>query len=394
MLRRLRFALFCAAGGALVSCHKSASTPAATTGAGAAAKPRGPAVAVVLGQAQRRDTPIYLDGIGTVSAFNSVTIRSQVDGQLQRIAFREGQDVKAGDLLAVVDPRPYKAALDQAKAKKAEDEAQSANATATYGRTLTLGQKGLVGQQSVDTDRATEAQMKALVQADDAAIEQSAVQLGYTEIKAPFDGRIGLRLVDIGNVVHANDVNGIVMLTQLKPISVIFTLPQQNWPQVQELMNQGAKLKVEAVGDLDRSLGLGELSYADNQIDAATGTIRLKATFPNTKLSLWPGQFVNVRLLLETRAGAVVVPSSVVQRGPQGTYAFVVKADSTVEMRPVQVGQIDGGWAVIESGMKAGEKVVVDGQYKLQPGTLVAAAVPAGGAADGKKSKASAAKKS
>jgi len=350
-------------------------------------------VAVVLGQAQQRDTPIYLDGIGTVSAFNTVTIRSQVDGQLQRIAFREGQDVKAGDLLAVVDPRPYKAALDQAKAKKAQDEAQSTNATATYGRTLALGQKGLVGQQSVDTDKATEAQMKAMVQADEAAIEQSAVQLGYTEIKAPFDGRVGLRLVDLGNVVHANDVNGIVVLTQLKPISVIFTLPQQNWPQVQELMNKGAKLKVEAIGDLERPLGMGELSFADNQIDAATGTIRLKATFPNTKLTLWPGQFVNVRLLLETRMGAVVVPSSVVQRGPQGTYAFVVKADSTVEMRPVQVGQIDGGWAVIESGMKSGEKVVVDGQYKLQAGTLVAAAVTAG-ATEGKKSKAGGGKKS
>jgi len=390
MLRRLRFALFCAAGsGALVSCHPSASAPAPAAGG----RPRGPAVAVVLGQAQQRDTPIYLDGIGTVSAFNTVTIRSQVDGQLQRIAFREGQDVKAGDLLAVVDPRPYKAALDQAKAKKAQDEAQSTNATATYGRTLALGQKGLVGQQSVDTDKATEAQMKAMVQADEAAIEQSAVQLGYTEIKAPFDGRVGLRLVDLGNVVHANDVNGIVVLTQLKPISVIFTLPQQNWPQVQELMNKGAKLKVEAIGDLERPLGMGELSFADNQIDAATGTIRLKATFPNTKLTLWPGQFVNVRLLLETRMGAVVVPSSVVQRGPQGTYAFVVKADSTVEMRPVQVGQIDGGWAVIESGMKSGEKVVVDGQYKLQAGTLVAAAVTAG-ATEGKKSKAGGGKKS
>jgi len=378
MFRRTRFASLLAIYGVLViGCHRNGAGGPPTGGRSGAAR-GGPAVTVVLGKAQRRDTPIYLDGIGTVFAFNTVTVRTQIDGQLQRVEFREGQDVKAGDLLAVVDPRPYRAALDQAKAKKAEDLAQLASATVTYTRNYSLGQKGLVGQQTIDTQKAQEDQMKAMVQADDAAIEQTAVQLGYTDIKAPFDGRVGLRQIDIGNIIHASDANGIVVLTQLKPISVIFTLPQQNWPEVQRLMAQGSVLNVEAFGNDTHSLGTGVLSVADNQIDATTGTIRLKATFPNTTLSLWPGQFVNVRLLVETRKAAVVVPSSVVQRGPQGTYAFVVNAEAIVDMRPLQVGQIDGGWAVIEEGLKDGETVVVDGQYKLQSGSAVVAATAAG----------------
>ncbi len=332
----------------------------------------------MLGKAEARDTPIYLDGIGTVAAFNTVTIRTQVDGQLQEVRFQEGQEVKAGDVLAIVDPRPYRAAVDQARAKKAEDQAQLASATVTYDRSFALGEKGLIGQQTVDTQKAQEDQMKALVQADDAALEMVALQLGYTEIKAPFDGRVGIRLVDLGNIVRTTDANGLVVLTQIKPISVIFTLPQASWPTVQRLMNSGATLQADAIGPDGASLGSGKLSVADNQIDATTGTIRLKATFPNTSLSLWPGQFVNVRLLVETRAAAVTVPASVVQRGPQGTYAFVVKPDSTVEMRSLRVGQIDGGRALIEDGLKAGEAVVVDGQYKLQTGsTVVAAAAPA-----------------
>jgi len=358
------------------ACHREGAAVSVRPGARSV-----PAVAVVLGQAQRRDTPLYLNGIGTVAAFNTVTIRTQVDGQLQRVAFQEGQEVKAGDLLAVVDPRPLRAALDQAKAKRAQDVAQLASATVTYDRNYSLGKQGLVGQQTVDTEKAAEDQMRAMVQADEAAIEQATVQLGYTEIRAPFDGRVGLRQIDLGNIVHASDPNGLVVLTQLKPIAVILTLPQQNWPQVQEIMRRKQAIPVEAFGDQDRLVGLGVLAVADNQIDTTTGTIRLKAVFPNEQLALWPGQFVNVRLRVETRKSAVVVPASVVQRGPQGTYAFVVRKDQTVEVRPLKVGQIDGGWALIEDGLKDGEVVVVDGQYKLQAGTpVVAAGGPGAGA--------------
>jgi multidrug efflux system membrane fusion protein len=375
-----RFTLLLVTGSLVAGCSR---TPPATAAGGRSAAARAPAVAVVLGKAQRRDTPIYLNGIGTVYAFNTVTIRTQVDGQLQKVAFMEGQEVKAGDLLALVDPRPLRAALDQARAKKAEDQAQLASATVTYDRNYTLGRQGLVGQQTIDTQKASEDQMRAMVQADEAAIEQASVQLGYTEIRAPFDGRVGLRQIDVGNIVHASDANGIVVLTQLKPISVILTLPQQAWPQVQEIMERKVPIPVEAFGDQERLIGSGVLSVADNQIDSTTGTIRLKATFPNEKLTLWPGQFVNVRLRVELRKNAVVVPSSVVQRGPQGTYAFVVKGDSTVEMRPLKVGQIDGGWAVIDEGLKEGEGVVVDGQYKLQSGSTVVGAGPSGGGAGG-----------
>jgi len=336
-------------------------------------------VAVIAGQVARRDTPIYLDGIGTVAAFNTVTIRTQVDGQIKKIAFREGQDVKAGDLLAVIDPRPFQAALDQAKAKKAEDLAQLSNATITYERNFTLLAKGLVQQQTVDTLKATENQLKATVQADDAASEQAALQLAYTSIRAPFDGRVGIRQVDTGNVVHTTDANGLVVLTQLKPISVVFSLPQEDWPQIQRLMAAGSVLPTLAYGsDNAAILDRGVLSVVDNEIDTTTGTIRLKATFPNAGLALWPGQFVNVRLLVETRKGGLVVPASVVQRGPQGAFAFVIKPDATVDMRSIQVVQIDSGLALVDKGLQEGEKVVVDGQYKLQVGSAVTIA-PASG---------------
>ena len=335
-----------------------------------------PAVIVVAGQVESRDTPIYLDGIGTVQAYNTVTLHTQVNGVLQKVAFREGQSVKAGDLLAVVDPRPYQAQLDQAKAKKAEDEAQLSNATVTYGRNFTLLQKGLIDQQTVDTEKASVDQFQATVQADEAAIEQSAVQLGFCNIVSPIDGRTGIRLVDQGNLVQTSDAGGIVVVTQLKPISIVFTLPQQDWPQIQRLMSAGARLAVLAMGDAPAPLDRGALEVVDNEIDPATGTIRLKATFPNARLALWPGQFVNVRLLVETRKGGLVVPSSVIQRGPQGSYAFVIQADSTVKAAPVQVAQIDAGYALIDKGLSAGDWVVVDGQYKLQDGSKVAPAPP------------------
>ena len=363
-----------AAGGLLGGCNRQA---AAGRGRGGA----GPAVLVEAGRVAQKDTPIYLDGIGTVQAFNTVTVHPQVGGVLQRIAFTEGQDVRAGDLLAVVDPRTYQAQFDQARAKKAEDDAQLDNARTTYQRNSTLLAKGLIDQQTVDTEKSSMAQFSAAVQADEAAAEQAQVMLGYTRVTSPIDGRTGIRMVDQGNVVQATDPAGIVVITQLKPISVVFTLPQQNWPQIQTLLATGAKLAVIAY-DRDSSAPLdeGELSVVDNQIDPATGTIKLKATFANERLVLWPGQFVNVRLRVEVRKDGVVVPSSVIQRGPQGAFAFVIKADSTVEVRTVQVAQIDGGLALITSGLQPGEQVVVDGQYKLQAGSPVTVAPPAGAA--------------
>jgi multidrug efflux system membrane fusion protein len=338
-----------------------------------------PPVVVVAGKVQAKDTPIYLDGLGTVQAFNTVTVHTQVNGVLQKVAFREGQEVKAGDVLAVVDPRPYQAALDQAKAKKAEDDAQLSNAAAIHQRNASLLQKGLVDQQTVDTEKASEDQFAALVQADEAAIEQNTVQLGYCTIASPIAGRTGIRLVDQGNVVQTSDAGGLVVVTQLKPISVVFTLPQQAWPQIQRLLASGARLPVLAMGDAAVPLDRGVLAVVDNEIDSATGTIKLKATFPNTKLALWPGQFVNVRLLVETRKGGLVVPSSVVQRGPQGSYAFVIQPDSTVKAVPIQVAQIDAGLALVDKGLAAGDSVVVDGQYKLQDGSKVAPSAPAAG---------------
>jgi multidrug efflux system membrane fusion protein len=357
-------------------CHPSSS-----------ANKAGNAVPVVAGKVRPRDTPIFLDGIGTAVAFNTVTVHTQVTGQLQKIAFVEGQDVKAGDLLAVIDPRTFQAQVDEAKGKKAQDEAQLVSAQVTYNRNATLLAKGMIDQETVDTEKATVDQFQAAVQSDDAAIEQTAAELSYTQITAPISGRIGIRQVDVGNIVQTSDQNGLVVITQLKPISVIFTLPQQNWPQIQQLTSSDSPLTVVAYDRDSRApIDQGVLSVVDNQIDSTTGTIKLKATFPNDKLALWPGQFVNVRLLVETRKNGLTVPASVIQRGPQGTYAFVIKADNTAEVRPVQVAQIDAGIALIDQGLSSGEQVVVDGQYKLQDGSSVTIQSQAGntaGAASG-----------
>ena len=322
----------------------------------------------------QKDTPIYLDGIGTVQAFNTVTVHPQVNGVLQKIAFTEGQDVKVGDLLALVDPRTYQAQYDQAKAKKAEDDAQLSNATITYQRNFSLLAKGLIDQQTVDTEKASVDQFKATVQADEAALEQAQVMLGYTHITSPISGRTGIRTVDQGNVVQTTDASGIVVITQLKPISVVFTLPQQDWPQVQKLIASGTKLSVVALGEGGAALDHGTLAVVDNEIDSATGTIKAKASFPNAELGLWPGQFINVRLLVETRKDGIVVPASVVQRGPQGAYAFVIQNDATVKAVPLEIAQIDSGVALIDKGLTVGQQVVVDGQYKLEDGSKVSVA--------------------
>ena len=340
-------------------------------------------VIVVAGTVRQQDTPIYLNGIGTVFAYNTVTVRSQIDGTLQKISFREGEDVRAGDLLAQIDPRIQAAALSQAKAKQATDAAQLQNAQVDLQRDETLYDhgRGLIDQQTYDTQKALVAQLSATLHADEAAVASAQVLVDYTHITAPISGRTGLRQVDEGNVIHPTDANGLVVIAQLKPISVIFTLPQQNLPEIQRLTAAGEKLAVIAYDrDSLKPLDAGQLAVVDNQIDAATGTIKLKATFENESLALWPGQFVNVRLLVETRKAGVVVPASVVQRGPSGPFAFVIKADSTVEVRPIQVAQLEAGLALIDLGLKPGESVVVDGQYKLQTGSKVTVAPPAGAA--------------
>jgi multidrug efflux system membrane fusion protein len=358
--------------------HRAASDQSGSTTAGGSSGGRGGlgagggAVPVVAGKVEQKDMPIYLDGLGTVQAFNTVTVHTRVDGQLQQVLFSEGQDAKAGDLLAVVDPRPFQAALDQAIAKRSQDEAQLANAKVVLERNNDLIKKKVIAQQDFDASKYQADSLQAAVQADQAAIENARTQLDYTQVKSPIDGRTGVRLVDVGNIVHASDQTGIVVITQLHPISVVFTLPEQN---LQEILNQGAAKGGLKVLALDRgntgTLDEGAFAVVDNEIDPTTGTVKLKATFPNDELKLWPGKFVNARLILTTRKDATVIPSSVVQRGPQGTYAYLIKPDKTVEMRPIKVAQTEGDLALVDEGLEPGEQVVVDGQYKLQPGAHV-----------------------
>jgi multidrug efflux system membrane fusion protein len=330
-----------------------------------------PAVPVVAGTAEIKDVPVYLTGLGTVQAFNTVTVNTRVDGQLDKVAFTEGQDVKAGDVLAQIDPRPFQAALDLAKATKAKDMAQLANAKVDLQRY----QKAPLAatQQQADTQAALVQQLEATVQADQANIEAAQVQLGYTTIKAPLSGRTGARLVDQGNMVHATSTTGLVVITQMQPISVVFALPQD---QLQEVVHQmqstSTPLPVVAQGRADQQqLDTGSLALVDNQIDQTTGSVRLKAAFPNQNYALWPGQYVNARLLLKTLPHVVTVPSTAVQRGPDGMYVYVIKEDSTAAMQPVTVGQMANGISVITKGLDAGTRVVASGQYRLQPGTRV-----------------------
>ena len=353
-----------------------------TTSAGAAAA-RGQTlpVPVVEGVVSTKDVPIYLDGLGTVQAFNTVTIHTRVDGQLVKVAFTEGQEVKTGDVLAQIDPAPYQAASDQAAAKKAQDEAQLTNARVDLQRYADLLKTDSITQQIYDTQKSLVSQLEATVKADQAAMESARVNLDYTTIRSPIDGRVGIRQLDAGNIVHASDANGLVVLTQLRPISVVFTLPEQALTKLQHYQNPEKNFTVLAVSrDNTNLLGEGVLAVIDNQIDTTTGTIKLKATFANENLRLWPGQFVNTRLLLTTRKDSPVVPASVVQRGPDGAFAFVIQDDQTVTMRPLKVAQIESGMALIDEGLKPGEHVVVDGQYKLQPGSHVQPAESLGGA--------------
>jgi multidrug efflux system membrane fusion protein len=334
---------------------------------------KGP-VPVIADAAQARDFPIYLDGLGTVQAFNSVTVHPRVDGEIQRLYFQEGQDVKKGDQLAQIDPRPYQAQYEQAVAKKAQDDAQLANARLILTRNEALLKNRVVDQQTYDTQRYAAAQLQALVQADQAAIDNAQTQLDYTRLLAPISGRVGIRLVDEGNIVRAADSTGIVVINQVQPISVVFTLPQQQLGEVREALqqNSGPPLQVLAMDRRNQStLGKGTLTVLDNQIDPATATVKLKATFENSDLRLWPGQFVNVRLLLGVKKGAVCVPDAAIQRGPTGPYVYVLGAGDEADMRSIQPGASEGDWTLIKRGLAAGERIVVDGQYRLKPGSKV-----------------------
>jgi len=340
--------------------------------AAAASKQTGPpATSVSVISVQTRDVPFFITGLGSVTAFNTVTVKSRVDGQLMRVNFKEGQFVRAGDVLAEIDPRPFQVALDQAQGQLAKDQASQNDAKIDLNRFQQLWQAGVVARQQLDTQQALVGQFDGAIQSDKALIDNQKLQLTYCRITAPISGRVGLRLVDAGNIVHAADANGMLVITQVQPISVIFTLPEDNLPQViTEMRNK--QLAVEAFSRDDKTkLADGKLVTIDNQIDQTTGTVKLKSIFDNKDLSLWPNQFVNIRLFLTTRKNATVIPSAAIQRGTQGSYVYVVKADNTAEARPIQEDFIEGNIAVIKQGLTAGEQVVVDGQDKLQAGAKV-----------------------
>ena len=329
------------------------------------------AVPVSVVTVSRQDVPVYLTGLGTVQALFTVAIHSQVDGKLQEVFFKEGQPVKKGEVLAKIDPRLYQAALDQAKARKAMDEAMLNAAEKDLARFRTLVQKNAETQQNLDLQQAKVDQARALVAADSAAIETAQTNLDYTNIVAPNDGRMGVRLVDPGNVVHANDQGAIAVLTQTQPTAVLFTLPAHTLDDVRAAMARGTVEVAAYDRDNARLLSSGTLATIDNMIDQATATYKLKAMFANADETLWPGEFINARLLLDIRKEAVVIPHVAVQRGPRGLFAWIVKADSTVEPRPIVTGTTTNERTIVTSGIAAGERVVTDGQYKLQTGAPV-----------------------
>jgi multidrug efflux system membrane fusion protein len=362
----------------------SASAPQQRRG-GRFAAGEGP-VPVLVAPAARADVPVYLDAVGTIKALNTVTVRPQVDGKLLSVNFKEGEDIKKGDVLAKIDPVIYQAQLNQAIAKKAQDEAQLANSKIDLDRYERLAATAAINKQQADTQRALVAQNTALVQADQAAIDNAQAMLGYTTITAPIDGRTGIRMVDEGNYVRSADANSsIVVITQLQPISVLFNLPQQDLSQVNAAFEK-SPLNVEAQrSDNDVVIDRGVLRVVDNQVDQTTGTVKLKAEFPNAKLQLWPGQFVNIRLLVDTLKQVVVIPTGAVQRGPNGTFVYVVKDDDTVTVRPITVQKQDETQTVVSKGLEPPERVVTTGFVRLTDGTKVAigsgdapAAQPAG----------------
>ena len=331
----------------------------------------GSAILVDSAVVSRTDVPIYLDGLGTVQAFNTATITARIDGALERVEFTEGQMVQKGALLAQIDSRPAQAALDQALAVQARDAANLAGAQRDMDRYEALIPQNLVSRQQLDAQRSLVDQLKAQVQVDRATIDNARTQLDYTRITSPISGRTGLRLVDPGNIVHASDTRGIVVVTQIQPISILFTLPEDALPTVSQALAAGAVQVTALSRDGKSALDTGSLALIDNQIDATTGTMRLKATFPNVHNTLWPGQFVNTRVLVQHQRNALTVPNAAIQHGPNGPFTYVIKADSTVEARALTLGAQAGDLTVVSTGLAPGEQVVTSNQYRLQPGAHV-----------------------
>lgn len=340
------------------------------------AKAAPPSVPVIVTQAAQQDVPIYYDALGTVQALNTVALRAQVNGQIVSVDFRQGQDVRKGDVLAKIDPAPFQAALDQAIAKKSEDEAQLIDAEKDLARFKTLVLRNAETLQDVDTQQAKVDTTKATIDADQAAIEAAKTQLNYATITAPIDGVVGFRQVDIGNIIHTNDINPLTVLTQIKPCTVIFTLPQGDLGPVREAMLHGTVSVLAFDQENKKQLAEGKLLLINNQIDQNTSTIQLKAEFPNQDELLWPGEFVHIHILITTRKNAVTVPAVALQRGPDGFYVWVIKPDDTAEQRPIEAETVSEDLAIATKGLNAGERVVVDGQSRLDAGTHVAIRTP------------------
>src|SRR6266853_6539269 len=340
--------------------------------------PRAAPVRVSIAPVEKADFPVYLTGLGTVQGFNTVVVRTRVDGQIDKIAFKEGQLVNQGDLLVQIDPRPFQAALDQAKAKKAQDEANLANANLDLQRFTRLGE--FATRQQTDTQRSTVAQLTAQIAADDAAIANAQTQLDYTQVKAPISGVAGLRQVDIGNIVNAATQTGVVTIAQIEPIAVIFTAPEEQLPYINEAQSVEPLKVIAITTDGKKPLAEGTLSVINNQVDTTSGTIRLKGVFDNKNHALWPGQSVSTRLLVKTLKDATVVPDDAVQHGTNGLYAYAVTTDNKADLRKIKVSQSIDGRSVVDEGLKPGERVITGGQFKVQPGTLVTTAVASSGA--------------
>src|SRR6266850_820389 len=331
------------------------------------------AVPVKIAAVEKADFPVYLTGLGTVQGFNTVLVRTRVDGQINSIAFKEGKFVKQGDTLVEIDPRPFQAALDQAKAKKAQDEANLANANLDLQRFTKLGE--FATRQQTDTQRSTVSQLTAQLAADDAAISNAQTQLDYTTVKAPISGVAGLRQIDVGNIVNASTQTGIVTIAQIEPIAVIFTAPEDQLPYINEAQSTQPLKVIALTTDGKKTLSDGTLSVINNQVDTTSGTIRLKAVFDNKNHALWPGQSVSTRLLVKTLKDATVVPDDAIQHGTDGLYAYIVNQDNKAELRKVKVSQSIDGRSVVDDGLSPGQQVITSGQYKVQPGTLVSTAV-------------------